>query len=116
MKVKLIKGCSYSRDDITIKRDEIVEMSEEKANAFINSGYCLAVDDLSPTKPQNEPVNEENSEDDTITHDSNTHDVSKMSVSELDSLAKELGVTFDKGFNKADKINKINEHLAAADI
>ena len=47
---------------------------------------------------------------------SNTHDLSKMSVSELDVLADELGVAFEKGLNKADKIKRINEYLAATDI
>lgn len=116
MRVKLIKGYSYTRGDITVKRDIPVEMAEEQAKIFISSGYCSAVEDIPNAKPQNEPVSEENSGKNNVVDTSNTHDLSKMSVSELDVLADELGVAFEKGLNKADKIKRINEHLAVTDI
>lgn len=116
MRVKLIKGYSYTCGDITIKHDTPVEMTEERAKIFISSGYCSAVEDISNTKPQNELVSEENSESNNVVDTSNTHDLSKMSVSELDVLADELGIAFEKGLNKADKIKRINEHLAVTDI
>lgn len=116
MKVKLVKGYSYTLNDITVKQDIPVEMTEEQAKIFISSGYCSAVQDIPNTKPQNKPVSEENSDSNNVVDTSNAHDLSKMSVSELDVLADELGVAFGKGLNKADKIKKLDDYLSASDI
>lgn len=116
MRVKLIKGYSYTRGDITIKHDTPVEMTEEQAKIFIDSGYCSAVENKPDTKSQNETVSEVNSANNNVVETFKIHDLSKMSVSELDLLAKELGLTFEKGLNKADKVKEINDYLAVTDI
>lgn len=117
MKVKLIKGLSYSNDFITVTaRNPVVEVSSENGADLIASGYFKLVDSdviSDITANENNEINNIAIED---TEKSSGYDVSKLKVAELDALATQLGIKFENSLSKSEKIEKISAFLNEHDV
>ena len=109
MKLKLIKGRSYSYGKIKVTNDKpIFETADNKlADALIKSGFFVAVSEPAPVKNNNTSGNKDKEPKETP--------LEKMTAKQLDAYAKEKGIDLKGLKTNADKIAKIKELLQAAD-
>lgn len=120
MKVKLIKGLSYSNGFITVTaKKPVVEVSPENGADLIASGYFQIVKRDEKTPDSSVQANKDRETDNVsvdVTVESSVPDISKMKVAELDELAIQLGIEFENGLSKSEKIEKISAFLEEHDV
>lgn len=132
MRLKLIKGLSYTYNGVTatVEKSEVTVTSKEDAQYLLGTGRFILLSDNddedaieSDVFADNEFGNEENElfddENHFIANCSGENDIkyteeslSALTVAELNDIAKTIGVTFTLSMKKSEKVQAILNKVA----
>ena len=113
MILRLIKGASYTTSNFSVKNGETVNVSGKTAESLLASGHFDVVDNkkvVIVTKKAKPIIRVAKAQP---TAEVAEIDFNSMKVSELDAYAKEHGITFKSGMNKAQKVEHLRDLIAS---
>lgn len=121
MFVKLLGCMSYTYDKFSATKDKpVIEVPDDVGVYLISTGRFARKEETPTTQSGNPTISTSDfTTSDTkpsTTEINEAPSISKMKVAELDALALQLGIKFEDGLSKSEKIERISAFIAENNV